>query len=352
MNRRTIRRTALAALLAGFLCLTPPAGGVPAPTEKQADVIADRAGFIPQRKHLAVPGKIVAVLLTDAQPVLSTEGRSGPADQLCIGWSGGSYRWVYVPVAEKAMIQNLQVPLPEGKLKVYPTLSMASPTTVKKWGIDSPYALVEVEVNDGEGSPANDSFVATKMTRLDKTKDVPLDVAAAVAEARKQYETHLSEKAKDLDAAMDEAAKKAIKDRKPTGPRDKATLMFVTWLPDAERLVVRFRTHITDGDYKYGNGINIELPAPPVAPAPPRGGAVRPPLLENGLRYGTQFGIEYGAQFEYTKAGKLDRVKTLAVESFTKELPMPPMIGRPRPIPLPVVPIKPAPPVRPLPVDK
>ena len=59
---------------------------------------------------------------------------------MCIGWNGGSYRWVYVPVAANPMIQNLQVPIPEGKVKVYPSLSMASPNTVKQWGIDKLYA--------------------------------------------------------------------------------------------------------------------------------------------------------------------------------------------------------------------
>jgi len=61
-----------AALVAGVLCLAPPAYGVPIPADTKGDVIADRAGFIPNRKHLALPGKIVAVLATDAQPVLST----------------------------------------------------------------------------------------------------------------------------------------------------------------------------------------------------------------------------------------------------------------------------------------
>lgn len=338
MTHRLLRATALAA---GVLCLAPAAYGVPIPPDKKGDVIADRAGFIPNRKHLALPGKIVAVLATDAQPVLSTEGRSGPADQLCVGWNGGSYRWVYVPVQEKAMIQNLRVNLPEGKVKVYPSLSMASPTTVKPWGIDAPYALVEVEVNDGAGSPAEDAFTATKMTRLDGTKDYPIDVAATIAACRKQYESHLTEKQKDLDAAMDEAAKKALKGRKPTGPREKNTLMFVTWMPDAERLVVRFLTRVTDGDYKYGGGINIELPPRPLPPGPALGGAVPPPRLENGLRYGAQFGIEYGAQFEVSKAGKVEKVKTLPPESFAKELPPPPVFDRRRPVPLPL-PVPPA----------
>src|SRR4051812_28571420 len=91
MSKRLTRTTRFVAVMTGALCLTAPAAGVPLPTDKKGDEITDRAGFIPNRKHLAVPGKIIAVLVTDAQPVLSMEGRSGPQDQLCIGWNGGSY---------------------------------------------------------------------------------------------------------------------------------------------------------------------------------------------------------------------------------------------------------------------
>lgn len=315
------------------------AWAVPIPSEKKDDVV-DRANFIPHRKHLAMPGKIIALLATDAQPVLSMEGRSGPPDQLCIGWNGGSYRWVYVPVENNAIITNLLVPLPNEKTKVYPKLSMASPTTVKQWGIDAPYALVEVEVNDGAGSPINDSFVATKMSRLDGSKDYPIQIATSIADLKKQFQSHLSEQQKELDAAMQEAAKKAIKDRKPTGPREVQTVMFATWLAESEKLQVRFFTRITDGDYKYGNGINIELrpPAPPV-PAP-QGGELPPKRLENGLRYGTQFGIEYGVQFEVTKDGKIGKIKILEAQAFQKELPPPPMFDRKRPMGIPVPKLK------------
>ena len=184
--------------------------GVPIPRDKTAPVVSDRANFIPNRKHLVIPGKIVAILLEDGQPILSTEGRSGPPDQLCVAWGGGSYRWVYVPVVQKAMIQNLQVPLSNGTKKIYPSLSMASPTTVKQWGIDAPFALVEIEVNDGEGSPATDSFVATKMKKLDGGKEYPIQVASVIGELKKQYETQLVDKQKEVDAAMVEAGKKNI----------------------------------------------------------------------------------------------------------------------------------------------
>ena len=41
--------------------------------------MAGPANFIHKTKHLPSPGKIVAVLATDAAPVLSLAGRSGPA---------------------------------------------------------------------------------------------------------------------------------------------------------------------------------------------------------------------------------------------------------------------------------
>ncbi|MCE9530501.1 MAG: hypothetical protein K8T89_05130 [Planctomycetes bacterium] len=309
---------------------------VPLPNSKTGEAITDRAGFIPHRKHLAVPGKVIGVLVTDAQPVLSAEGRSGPPDQLCLGWNGGSYRWVYVPVKEKAIITNLQVHLPGDKIKVYPSLNMANPATVKDWGIDTPYTLVEVEVNDGEGSPAEDAFVATKMKKLDGSKEFPIQIATVIADLRKQYQSHLTEKQKDLDAAMDTAAKKALKENKPTGPRETSTLMFVTWMPETERLIVRFRSTITDGNYKYGNGINIELPRPALPPGPPKGGAAAPPRLENGLRFGEQFGIEYGVQFEVHKSGKLERTSILEPQSFEKMLPPPPLGRGKQPFGLPV----------------
>src|SRR5262245_53264361 len=75
--------------------------------------IKDRANFIPARKHQPLKGTAIGVLVYDGQPVLSTEGRSGPADQLCFGADGCSYRWVYVPTLDQAQIKNLRVPVGE-----------------------------------------------------------------------------------------------------------------------------------------------------------------------------------------------------------------------------------------------
>jgi hypothetical protein len=319
--------TRAALFCGGLFALTAaivPVSAAPLPADPNEGIIADRTGFIPNRKQLPVPGKIIAVLVADAQPILSTERRIGPPDQLCLGWNGGSYRWVYIPVDDKPQFGNLTVTLPEGKSRVYPKLSMASLATVNASGIDSPYSLVEMEVNGGDGSLAGDWLVATKLKKLDGSTEFPIRVAEVVADLKKRFESHLSENQKEIDAAMNAAAKKAIKDRMPTGPREKNTLMFVTWMEKEEKLQVRFLTKMTDGDYKYANGINIELrPAPPPQSAPPQGGAAPPTRLENGLRYGAQFGVELGEQFEVSKDGKIGRMKRLEMQTFQNDLPFP-----------------------------
>ena len=311
-------------LTTGMLVAVPAVFAVPIPIERKEGVVTDPAGFMPNRKHMPLPGTIIAVLLADAQPLLNAEGRHGPAEQLCVGWNGGSYRWVYLPCDDEATINRLSIPLPDNKSKVYPKLNMANPTTVKPWGIDAAYSLVEVEVNDGLGSPEHDSFVATKIKKLDGSTAYPIQTERVVADLKKQYEAHLSEMGKDLDEAMTRAAAQAIKGGEPTGPREKNTLMFVTWLAETEKLQVRFLTRITDGSYKYARGINIELSPAPAPPAPPQGGELPPSRWANGLRYGAQFGIEYGVEYQVSKAGKIEGKKTLAARSFQKEIPAPP----------------------------
>jgi hypothetical protein len=300
--------------------------GVPSKPAPEG-TIKDRAKFIPCRNHQALKGKAVGILVGNPQPILSTEGRSGPPDSFCFSTALASYRWVYVPAEGTSIITNLQVPTGEkGKGKVYPRLNMANPKTVKAWGIKNSYTLVEVEINDGLGSPAGDSFVATGMKVLEGTKEYPLKVADAVAEVRKQYAAHVKKQARAIDKAMTEAQKKALKDQKPTGPREKAELMFVTWLPDSHQLRVHFRTRVSDGAYKFikrggpGRG-PFPLPPPPQAAGgkqPPP-----PPPREITIKTGTTFGVEFGMAYEISKAGKIEKRLRLPFQSFQQKLNMP-----------------------------
>jgi hypothetical protein len=290
------------------------------------NTITDRKNFIPNRIFQPLPGKAIGLLVYDAQPLLNAEGRTGPANQLCFGLNGCSYRWVYVPADKNPMLPSLDLPVgPKAELKQFKNLSLASPDTVKPFDVDAKYALVEVEVNGGLGSPACESFAATKMTRLDGSKEYPFEVAKVVEELRKKYDEYLRDNAQIIDAAMVEAGEKYLKEEKATGPRERSELMFLTWLPESQRLRAHFRTQVVDGAYKYAAGLNIELG--PTVPPTSRPGNLPAARLPNGLRYGKQFGIEFGMAYEVSKSGELGKTLVLPIEAFEKELPMPKVFG-------------------------
>jgi hypothetical protein len=302
---------------------------------------------VPYRKYQSLPGKTIGILVSDVAKVMSHDGRGGPADAMAFSRDAQSYRWMYVPAQDKAIISNLNVHVGEkgDKTVTYPKLNMADPRTVKQWGIDKTYALVEVEVNDGQGAPAEEGFVATNMKVLDGSKEYPLVVADAIDKCRKKHKSYLEDQKKAIDEGMNESAKKAIKDKKPTGPRDTNELMYVTWMPEKQRLRVVFRTTITDGAYQYSEGGVRPRPIP-LPPPPAKGGAPLmfpppPPRDFPKMRYGTSFGIEFGRAYEVSKAGDIIKTMTLPIESFQKELPPPPapFIGRDPPA-LPPRPIK------------
>jgi hypothetical protein len=322
MQRLTFVALIVGLAAGGALAVPVQSGG--------SNVITERKDFIPNRKHLPLPGKIVAVLVYGAQPALNVEGRSGPANQLCLGYAGGSYRWVYVPVEHAPMVPYMDIAVgQQGEKKRFQNLSLASPEVVKPLGIDALYALVEVEVNAGLGSPAGDSLVATRMKQLDGTPEFPLKVQEIISDLTRRYQDYLKEQRREIDTGMEQAATAAIKERRATGPRERNDLMFITWMPDTERLRVHFRSIITDGDYKYDGGINIEFGNPQrIVTAAPGRGAMPAGRLPNGLRYGRQFGIEFGMAYEVSKAGKLEGTRTLPIEIFQREIASPNLIGR------------------------
>lgn len=323
MKFHQLRRTALylAAILgtlAASLAVADPPSGEP---------IKDRANFIPARKQQALPGKVVGILAYDAQPVLSVEGRSGPADQLCFGVNGCSYRWVYVqtPNAPQPVISNLQVPVGDkGEKKVYPALDIARPANVQGFGVTQKYSLVEVVVNDGLGSPSNDSFVATSIKVLDGTQNFPIKTTEVIEDLKKRYTAFLKDQANVIERQLGEAGKKALKERKATGPREQSDLMFVTWMPQEQRLHVHFRTRVSDGSYNTVQGGPEKVP--------PFGGKLKQqPPRDFRMKTGVTFGVEFGMAYEVGRDGRLAATRALPFQAFQEELRIP--LGGPRELP-------------------
>ncbi len=324
------------------------------------ETVKDRKGFIPVRKQAAVGGKAVGILLTDGQPVLSLEGRSGPPDQLVFSSGGNSYRWIYVPTQDNPQITNLQVPVGDkGEKAIYAALNLANPRAVLPWAVTQSYALVEVEVNGGRGSPAGDSFVASEIKVIENSKDFPLKVADVVKQVKARYEDYLTKQKDAIDKAMKDQQLKALNAKPTTGPRERKDLMYLTWLPESNTMRVHFRTTISDGAYTtVGGGIGdprlpprpLPLPKRKVLPQDP-GSVVfidpeqfvlrAAPPRPIAVKVGTTFGIEFGQAYIVNKKGEITGTESLPIEPFLQQLNAPPGFGGPRPVPLPL-PVPPA----------
>jgi len=316
----SIRTRPFLVVVAALAVFANVVSAVPVDTDAK---VADRKGFIPNRKHQPLPGTVIGVIVPNAQPVLTLEGRSGPADQLCFSTGGCSYRWMYVPVERDAQIPRIDLMVgTKGERKRFENLSLATAATLKPFGIDSGYALVEVEVNGGLGSPADDSFVATKIRRLDGTEEFPLKLGEVLPDVQRRYVDQSKEQVRLVDGAMEKAADAALKGRKATGPRERTDVTYVTWMPDTKRLRVHVRTIVADGNYQYAGGMNIEYGRPRTMVAA-RPGAMMSTRLPDGLRNGVQFGVEFGTAYEVSASGKLERTLNLPLDSFQREVKAP-----------------------------
>jgi hypothetical protein len=288
------RWTARGLLAAGaWLVIAALSLAVPAP-ERQNGTFKDRAAFIPYRRYQPLPGKAIGVLVADALEMTHQEGRYGPPDAFAFSAGGNSYRWMYVPVADKPFITNFRVPVGEkgDQFVTYPGASLATAQTAAHWGIKAPFALVEVEVNEGLGSPPVEGFVATKMKRLDGSEDFPLKLPEVVADLRRMYKRYLGEQQGAVTAALDKAEKDALKDRKPTETRSTSQMFYLTWLPEEQRLSVRFRTRITSGSFQEkrvpipGNPRPFPLPPPPKGQGKAQAAVALPPTASTSAPAG------------------------------------------------------------------
>lgn len=334
-----LRLFALAVALVG----TATAVAAPVPASIPDDKQTDPAKFLPTRKYTSRGGTVVGVLVADAVKVMGRDGRGSQADAIAFSRDGGSYNWLYVPVTDGAQITNFKIKTGElgDGTATYPMLSMASPKTTAGWGLTAPFTLVEVTVNDGKGAPADEAFVATSVKVVEGSKAYPLVAADVVKAAQTEYAKHVEGMKKELADVMAKSQKDALGDEKPTGPVKDEQIVHVTWLPADEQLAVTFLTKRTDGAWKKGKGgANLDdgLKDPPPLPVKPGGGAQiapPPPPDFSDVIWGTGFGVEFGRTYVYSKEGKLVKTVTLTPKAFKTEVPPPPAVGRPFPLPVP-----------------
>lgn len=282
-------------------------------------IAQERSSFLPHQKYAPVPGKAVGILIADPTQILSNEGRSGPPGHFCFARDLASYRWIYVDAPVNPQITNLDLPAGlKGEItQKYLSLVMADAASLQQYGKFKKFTLVEVDVNQGQGSPVYESFVVTGLRVVEDSKAYPFKAADVVAFAEKEQKVWLAGQVEAIKKTLTQVSKEALDGRKATGPRETESLMFVTWLAETQRLCVRFRIKITDGAY-------MEIGAGGAAPRPD---APQPPRPR--IKAGTSFGVDLGRSYEFSKEGTLVHTESLPITSFIREMPLPPARGRP-----------------------
>lgn len=297
-----------------FLFLASVLLAVPVPTNNSRPAV-DRKDFIPQNTYKPLPGKSVGVL------ALFKPGSTGASGRVVGAYhfssDGGSCRVMLLPTENKGQGWNVPVGA-RGEIMRFENVEVAAPQLVVLHGIKDEYALVEVEVNGGLGSPANPVFVATKTRKLDGTKKFPIKVAEVVRTLESRYRDHVNENGRVIDIGMSKSAARYVGKRKENGFRRRQDLMYVTWLPESERLEVRFLTRISDSAELYPGYNSSRRPTYATAM---RGRPLPAATAMAGYQpaSGPQFGIEFGVVYVVSKEGKLERTLPLAVEPFFQQ---------------------------------
>jgi hypothetical protein len=269
----------------------------------------DGAKSAPQFEPL--PSKAVGVVVLDSAPLAAREGRSGPPGAVAFLRGTASFRWMYLPAPGDPDAEDMSFGLgPDGKTqKLFSKVRLATKDMLKQLELTGPFHLVEVEVNGGDGSPAEESFVATSLQRLDGTKEYPFKPAELLRDLTARARKHVEEEKEAIAKAMAIAQEKVAKGRKPTGPEEKTEEVLVTWLPKEARLRVEVQCRVTNGFYVTGQG--VEGPKRTVT------------------RGGTQFGAVGGMVYEVGKNGEVERETPVKFVPFTRELGLPQGANRP-----------------------
>lgn len=282
---------------------------------QEEGVFKDRAEFLPRNKFPATPGRLIMALTADMatiQPLGQYDGRYNKLQEAerhfseaCLSANGATCRWIHVPVDADPSF-SLKVPVgAKGELHTYPKLRAANLELLKRWDLKERYALVEVEVSEGQGTPAGaEALVVTGMKVLDGSKDFPIRLAEVVSALERKYEAALADREKEIVAGLEKAHADVtanVRDEaiaKDTRRRGRALqLVYVTWMEETKRVSVRFLTRIEGGvlvGAEGGTGARFRMPS-------------------------LAWGVELGLCYEVSPAGKVEKVLTLPAGPYKQE---------------------------------
>lgn len=197
------------------------------------------------------PRKAIGILLKFDPDIARILGYSSSSDSFYFSYENSNYKYIYIPDSSlEKEFEGLNLAVTDKKIgkieKRFLSLSRGRVKNLKQFGIDTDYSLVELTINNGEGSPAAqkiESFVANSIKRLDKTKEYPLDITKTVEEAKSDYFSYLYLQKSMLTGSLNELMEE---EKKLHGyePQIKTveinSWMYITWLNEQEQLNIRF----------------------------------------------------------------------------------------------------------------
>ncbi len=267
----------------------------------------------------SLPGKARGIMIANVTKTMAAQKRTGPSGAFGFASGLGNYRWVYLPCTSKSnQVSSVTVLVGQTHAteKRFSEVCPASEMLLKPLGITALYTLVEVEVNDGLGSPDNgDAIKISNLRVLDGSPAYPLHVADAVRDMQQCFEAYVKQQQDEIAGAMKRSALESPGNPQSTTSRQAKDRVFVTWLSDRDHLWIECRCEVTDGDYKYGKGIEV-------------GPQSRRPLSApktSVMRYGTEYGVELGMVYEMSKTGELVESHTIPLTSFHRTIEPPKM---------------------------
>ena len=247
-----------------------------------------------------IPGECIGVVSTEAEALLAAEGRSAPPGAATFSFNGGSPRLFYIAVNGGSIGKTLTF-LSQTDRKTLvriPHLILATAQTLRCFHIPEPYSLVSVKVNGGAGSGPESSFAASDPKVLDETPEYPLRLNDVIPRLKSREVERLGDPKVLFERAR--AARAELPPSAPTGGEIESTQQIIvdpTWLSRPEQLRVKILFRFTEGEYRYGHGIEAQPPDGVVRPDSPRKG--------EGIRYGVEYGVELGAMYDVSKAGDI-----------------------------------------------
>ena len=253
--------------------------------------------FIPDgEKAASIPGKTIGVLGVYDMPWLKKDRYRDPL------WftSGKSYyNAIYIPLDDteaKSYRGPLRGPalfsVGNGKFSREESyeqkLALGFLSTVVKFGVSTPFTLVETVVNFGEGVPGSaGEFVASKVLVVEGSKEYPIKVTEVIEHLQTCYQNYCQAEADNINSALAKAMRQLRYQTKLPDSNNKSEQLYVTWLPETEQLQVEFYTMISDGQ-------------------PSRAG--------DYLHH--SYGVDFGISYIVSKSGRLERTEIIPISPF------------------------------------